>query len=162
MTFSPGGIFRILRLSSIVSQNLVARTSIRIQAEDYVDAYDTTPENLGGAYREGSVDIEAATEEGYCVSYLIAGEWLTYSFLSQGGNYEVRARIASVYNDTFTIKVSCGSESTTFSFGGTGWWQTWETAIGGVLNIPSGTQTLRVDFLSSAFNFNYIDLIPVN
>jgi len=53
-----------------------------IQAEDFdnggegVGYHDSGPNNAGGAYRSGGVDIEAAAGGGYDVGWVSAGEGL--------------------------------------------------------------------------------------
>ena len=41
--------------------------------------HDTTPGNTGGAYRATDVDIEPASDGGYDVGWIAAGEWLNYT-----------------------------------------------------------------------------------
>ncbi|NES94431.1 MAG: GDSL family lipase, partial [Desertifilum sp. SIO1I2] len=53
---------------------------IRIEAEDYINYYDTTPNNQGGQYRTDGVDIQVTSDVrgGYNVAWTAPGEWLAY------------------------------------------------------------------------------------
>jgi len=58
--------------------------------------FDTTDGNSGGAYREGSVDIAEDSLEGYYLTDLAHGEWLTYTIdVPQPGDYLVMVRYAA-------------------------------------------------------------------
>jgi len=152
------------------SQSLEAFTGtlIRIEAEDYIagtngiEYFDTTAGNAGGAYRSDDVDI-AVTEDiggGFNVGYVEAGENLTYSQNIAAGVYDITVRVASARSRNHALTVTVGGSETTFNFGRTGGWQTWEdVTIEGVF-IEDATQ-LRVDFLSSDVNLNYIELTPI-
>ena len=72
------------------------------QAEDFdnggegVAYHDTDATNAGGAYRQAGVDLQAASEGGYDVGWVSAGEWLAYSVNVQAaGSYLLEARVAA-------------------------------------------------------------------
>ena len=82
-----------------------------VEAEDYdnggegVAYHDTTPGNLGGAYRHDDVDIEAPAGGGYAVAYIRSEEWLGYPVaVNRTGVYRLRARVASP-NATARVEV---------------------------------------------------------
>ena len=78
-----------------------------VEAEDYSPgAYaDSTPGNLGGAYRHDDVDIEALAGGGYAVAYIRSDEWLGYPVsVNRTGIYRLRARVASP-NPTARVEV---------------------------------------------------------
>jgi hypothetical protein len=74
----------------------------RIEAESYdiggpgAGYLDTTPGNMGGAYRTDDVDIKVSAEGGYAVGWIMAGEWLTYTvYVPTGGAHTLIARVGS-------------------------------------------------------------------
>jgi len=142
-----------------------ANTPIRVQAENYVNFFDKSSGNTGGAFRSDDVDIQATTDlgGGYNVGWIQQGEWLTYDVnIPEAGTYDIVARVASAQSGTRNVKVSVGDESETLSFGGTGGWQNWTDVTAQGVNLSAGSQQLRLDMLSNSFNVNYIDIIPSN
>ncbi len=150
--------------------DLIAPEDIRIEAEDYqgdyysseTTFYDTDYENIGGGYRNNSVDLEPTSDlgGGFNVGWIESGEWLTYSVdIPYDGNYQVVARVASDFDAAHSFDVAIDEQVTTLSFGTTGGWQTWEDAIGDTVYLTAGTYEMRWDFGSSYFNVNYLDLI---
>ena len=137
---------------------------VRIQAEDYNNFFDTTSGNTGRAYRNDNVDIESTTDigGGFNVGWIDEGEWLTYNVnIPESGSYQIVARIASKSDQLHELDVSLNGETRTVNFDATGDWQSWSDAIGGVINLNAGSQTLRLDMGTDLFNINYIDLVPV-
>ena len=131
----------------------------RIEAEDYVDYFDLSPGNIGGAYRSDDVDIEVTSDAGggFDVGWIEAGEWLSYPIIvPEAGAYDITARIASLNAGPFSLKASVDDAETTLTFDGTGGYQTWADAVG-TLVLPAGAQTLRLDALSTGFNLNWIE-----
>ncbi|MEQ9669692.1 glycoside hydrolase family 9 protein [Coleofasciculus sp. G2-EDA-02] len=140
-----------------------ANTSIRIQAEDYINFFDKSAGNTGGAYRSDNVDIQATKDVGggYNVGWIQQGEWLTYDVnVPTAGTYDIVARVASASSGTRSLKVSVEGQSKTLSFGGTGGWQSWQNVTAQGVNLSAGSQQLRLDMLSDSFNVNYIELVP--
>jgi hypothetical protein len=139
---------------------------IRIEAEDYVTAQDSTPTNLGEAYRTGTVDIEATTDVGggFNVGWTAPGEYLTYTLtIPTGGTYNLVARVASDADGPHSLGFSVAGQSGTLNFTGTGDWQNWTDVTAAGLTLAAGTYTLRLDIASGTeFNINYIDVIPVD
>lgn len=149
--------------------NPFTKTSIRIEAEDYVTGgqgisyYDTTKKNFGGAYRNDPVDIQATSDVGggFNVGWTDAGEWLTYDFtVSESGLYNLVARVASGKDGIHSFNVTVDGQTETFEFDKTGDWQTWQNVDAEDLNLSAGSQQLRVDILNGDFNLNYLEFIP--
>ncbi|MEM9275093.1 MAG: carbohydrate-binding protein [Cyanobacteria bacterium P01_F01_bin.143] len=139
-------------------------TVVRVEAEDYNNSFDTTSGNSGGAYRNDDVDIESTTDVGggFNIGYIDEGEWLTYDVnIPENGNYQIVARVASRSEQLHQLDVSIDGETRTINFDATGDWQSWENAIGGVINLTAGSYSLRLDMVSELFNINYIDFVPV-
>jgi glucose/arabinose dehydrogenase len=150
---------------------------IRIEAEDYrqggqgVAYNDSTPtENLGGAYRNEGVDLEVSFDAtntpgktGYNVCWVVAGEWTSYSVtVPTAGTYTIVARVASALTGTHRLSLTLGSQNLgTASFNGTGGWQNWTNVTLANVTLPAGTSELRIDYLTTGLNLNYIDFLPV-
>ena len=143
--------------------DLVPVDSIKIEAENYVNYFDTTSGNNGGAYRNDDVDIELSQDfdGGFSVGWTSQGEWLTYDvFAPEAGSYQVIGRVASDLDDRqHSFNVSLNGQTTQLSFGDTGGWYSWLDVAGGSLDLNAGFNTLRVDMNSAGFNINYFDLI---
>ena len=137
---------------------------ITIQAEDYLNYFDITPANEGGAnYRDDQVDIEVTTDVGggYNIGYIGASEWLEYSVTLEAGNYEISSRVASQpgggqYNLSINDK-AIGNDSVN----STGGWQAFETHRIGSFTVASGTYTLRLDVNSGPFNLNWLRVVSL-
>ena len=164
--------------------NPLTLSSVKIEAENYNNFFDTTTGNSGGAYRFNDVDIERTTDigGGFNVGWIDEGEWLTYNvtipenshleIIEEGDGsthivtvpennlYYVVARVASQSDRPHRLDVSLNGQSTSLNFGATGNWQSWADVVGGVFNLTAGSQTLRLDMGSSLFNINYIELKP--
>ena len=144
--------------------DLLPLTGSRIEAENYVNYFDTTSGNSGGAYRNDDVDIEATTDigGGYNVGWIDQGDWLTYNVnVPEDGSYQLSARVASDLNLDHSLDITLDGQTHTVNFNNTGGWQSWENVVTGELELHAGVHELRLDIGSSGFNLNYIDLLPV-
>lgn len=138
----------------------------RVEAEDFDigeqgSAYnDTTPENLGGAYRDGAVDIEVATEGSYNIGFMAPGEWLDYTVsVAYGGLYNIEARVASALTGgSFQLELDGTPITGTMIAPGTSGWQTWTTITTTAILSP-GQQKLRFanSNLVGEYNITYFD-----
>ncbi|MDZ7962442.1 MAG: S8 family serine peptidase [Aulosira sp. DedQUE10] len=139
---------------------------IRIQAENYKDASDTTPDNQGGVYRSDlGVDIQNTSDvgDGFNVTAIKAGEWLSYDFQAETGFYDIAVRVASGGSGQKQLKTSIDNQQERIlSFDPTGGNQLWTNAIAQGVSLSAGSHELRLDILTDDFNINYIDLIPTN
>lgn len=155
-----------------VNNSTQSLQKIRIEAENYQSGgqgtgyYDSTKGNRGKAYRQDDVDIQSTKDisGGFNVGWIDQGEWLTYNLdIPLDGKYKLVARVASDIDSKHGLKVSFdGKEVTSFSFKGTGGWQSWRDVQGQEISLTAGTHKLRLDMLSSKFNLNYVDFIPVS
>ena len=144
--------------------------AIRIEAEDYragtndVEFFDFEAENFGGEYRPGEpVDIEVTGDEGggFNVGFIQAGEFLTYDVnITEARNYNLVLRVATPTDVTKNIDATIGGQTYAASFGNTGGFQTYTDVVINNVNLNAGTQELRLDFQSTDFNLNYIELVP--
>ena len=143
--------------------DLLPLTGSRIEAENYVNYFDTTSGNTGGAYRNDDVDIESSNDigGGHNVGWISQGEWLTYQVdVPEDGSYQISARVASNLDRDHNLDITLDGETTSLGFGDTGGWQSWENAVSGGINLTAGSYEMRLDMGSSGFNLNYIELIP--
>ena len=143
--------------------DLLPLTGSRIEAENYVNYFDTTSGNTGGAYRNDDVDIESSNDigGGHNVGWISQGEWLTYQVdVPEDGSYQISARVASNLDRDHNLDITLDGQTTSLGFGDTGGWQSWENAVSGGINLTAGSYEMRLDMGSSGFNLNYIELIP--
>ncbi len=150
--------------SSAANSSTAATASLKIEAEDYIDYYDTNAENKAGAdYRKGDgVDIETSTDTGggYNVGYIDSGEWLEFAIkVTKAGAFSANARVASAQNGGklyFEVDgTKVGEEITTPNTGG---WQSWQTTSTSLGNLSTGIHRLCVQMKSGPFNLNWIEL----
>jgi len=144
---------------------VVASIPGKIEAENYDEggarkAYsDEESENQGDAsFRvEEGVDI-VAIPEGKAVGYTVAGEWLEYS-----------VNVKSAGDQTFTARVSSGSESSSFMLflddvaisdtikipqGAD--WDTYTTVTGNLKSVTTGDHILKILITGSYVNLDWI------
>lgn len=144
---------------------------IRIEAENYkpgtndVEYFDFEPDNFGGEYRPNEpVDIETTGDAGggYNVGWIVAGEFLTYDVkVLEAGNYDLVLRVAVPETDQpQSLDAVIGGKTYTAEFGITGGWQTYADVVVNNVSLTAGVQELRLDFKSSSFNLNYVELRP--
>ncbi len=128
---------------------------IRVEAEDYTDYYDTTPGNIGGAYRNDDLAPEATNDvgDGFNVGWIAEGEWLTCIF--GGGLYQPLTRVVSEVDGSHRLDISLDRQTTSLSFTGTGDWQSWEDDSSRGLNLSAGSHELHLD-MGSCATFNLI------
>ncbi|MDZ8053857.1 MAG: S8 family serine peptidase [Aulosira sp. ZfuVER01] len=149
------------------STNSVNGSTIRIEAENYKNAYDTTDGNAGGKYRHDlNVDIEETSDVdgGFNVGWIKAGEWLTYDLkIPENGFYNLVARVATAENTQKQLKTSIDNQQERIlNIAPTGGYQNWSDAIANGLSLSAGSHELRLEMLADNFNINYVDLIPTN
>ncbi|QIR40666.1 S8 family serine peptidase [Tolypothrix sp. PCC 7910] len=144
--------------------NTSAAEAVRIQAENYQDASDTTPNNEGRVYRSDlGVDIERTADNGggFNVTGMKAGEWLKYRFEANAGFYNVVFRVAGEGNAQKQLQALIDNQlERSVSFAATGANQVWTDAIAQGVSLSAGSHELRLNVLSDDFNLNYIDLVP--
>jgi len=142
-----------------------------IEAENFdnggegVAFHDTTAGNSGGVYRTTNVDIESATEGGFNIGWIDAGEWLSYSAnVSAAGSFLMEARVASSgAGGTFHIESNGTNVTGALTIPNTGDWQSWVT-LSKVVTLPAGAQAIKVVFDTAnagiVGNFNWIKFSP--
>ncbi|MCB4807953.1 alginate lyase family protein [Tamlana sp. 62-3] len=147
--------------------------SVPIEAENFdyfvLDGQDRTysdnsSTNEGGAYRtDESVDVKVASEGGYCVTNIEAGEYLTYTInVPANGTYNLGIRYASA-NVNGNIKFNLDGEDVTedvpVPHGGsnsTGLTDWKDFQVASEVHLTKGVKALKLMFsgASSAFELN--------
>lgn len=119
----------------------------RIEAESY-DA-------MSGIQTETTGD----TGGGLNVGWIDSGDWMDYNVnVAAAGNYTAAFRVASPNSGAqFQLRKQDGTILGTVSIPQTGGWQAW-TTVSAVVNLPAGTQTLRILSTAAAgWNINWAD-----
>jgi hypothetical protein len=116
--------------------------------------HDTTAGNTGGQVRTTDVDIETASEGGYDVGWIAAGEWLNYTVtVPAAGNYAVQLRVASPGGASFHVGFNLASHVwQTVTVPATGGWQNWTTVTVPV-TLGAGIQQMTLLFDTGGMNF---------
>ncbi|NNE08850.1 MAG: carbohydrate-binding protein, partial [Gemmatimonadetes bacterium] len=145
----------------------------RIEAENYdlggegIAYHDVDANNIGLAYRPSEgVDLEGAAGGGFDVYWIVAGEWIEYTFsVATAGFYDFIPYVATVPgfgNFTMSIdNVDVSGRRNVFSTGG---WQFWSPITIEAVPLDAGTHIMRFDFASDSdqtgwlFSMNYIDV----
>jgi endonuclease/exonuclease/phosphatase family metal-dependent hydrolase len=139
-----------------------------VQAANFDDGgegvayHDSTPGNLGGAYRSTDVDIQPSSTGGYNVGWTTAGEWLNYSVaVAADGDYTLQLQVATPYSGQSVHIGFAGPINmwTSVPIPSTGDWQTWTT-----VNVPAtlgaGFQIMTVLFDTGWVNLEQISVAP--
>jgi RHS repeat-associated protein len=139
----------------------------RIEAEKFDNGLsgesysDTTAGNVGGAYRTTDVDLYAlvGAGNGHYLGNTANNEWVEYTVsIATPGTYTMQLRYAST-NASANIAVSLDGASPFFTntLPTTGGATTFSTTSAGALNLPSGTQVLRIAFPVGSLNLDWIE-----
>jgi len=121
--------------------------------------HDATPGNTGGAYRATDVDIEPASDGGFDVGWIAAGEWLNYSVtVGTAGAYVAQLRVASPGGAAMHVGFNTASNVwMPISIPATGGWQNWTT-----VNVPvmlgAGAQQITLLFDTAGLNIESINV----
>lgn len=131
----------------------------KIEAENYDEggqgiAYnDVDANNIGLAYRpDEGVDLEGANDGTFDVFWIVAGEWLEYTFeVEEDGEYDFTPYVSTVPGFGY-LRMSIDNEDVSGrkNVTGTGGWQNWRPIP--ITNIPlqAGVHRLRFDFDSDS------------
>jgi beta-glucosidase len=111
---------------------------------------------MNGVQTEASTDSGGGTGGSMNVGYIDIGDWLEYNIdVQTPGQYLIEYRLASNTGSNGFITLSDGTEIDSQSVPNTGGWQSWITQSATV-DLPSGTQTLRINALGPQWNINWI------
>ena len=121
--------------------------------------YDRTAGNLWGLLRKTDVDIQRASDGGYNVGWINAGEWLTYSVnVTKAGTYTLRVRVASIQAGSLTVTTNVPSTvSRNVSYSSTGDLQKWaDVTI--PITLAAGQQRITLKFNTEGVNFRLLQV----
>jgi beta-glucanase (GH16 family) len=132
----------------------------RIEAEDFARYSDTTPGNIGGAYRNTDVDIEAVTSDPtggqYHVGWTDVGEWLEYDVrVAADATFDLTLRVASlIQNRVFHVEIDGDDATGPLTVPANGW-QTFEDLDVPDVFLTAGAHVVRLVFDTPQINVNY-------
>jgi endoglucanase len=115
--------------------------------------------NRGWSFRNDGVDIEVCSDPAveYNIGWIDTGEWLEYTVnVTEAGNYNVRARIASTGSGKMRIKVNNKPIGGDLDIPDTGGFQSWSQINFGNEDFEAGEALVRVEILEGGFNFSMI------
>jgi hypothetical protein len=125
-----------------------------VQAEDFDQGpagmvySDTTPGNIGKAYRATDVDMEPTSDSGggYNLGWVAAGEWMKYTVdVASAGSYDLEVRVASRgAGGIFHIEIDGVDRTGPVTIPETGGWQQWSSVHKRGLQLAAGRQAWRV------------------
>ena len=145
----------------------------RIEAERYdlggegIAYHDVNANNIGLAFRPSEgVDLENAAGGGYDVYWIVAGEWIEYTFsVAQAGTFDFVPYVATVPGfGNFRMSIDNVDVSGKRPVTSTGGWQFWTPLRVTGVPLAAGTHIMRFDFDSDSdktgwlFSVNYIDV----
>ncbi|MBK6897700.1 MAG: carbohydrate-binding protein [bacterium] len=145
----------------------------RIEAERYdlggegIAYHDVNANNIGLVFRPSEgVDLEGAAGGGYDVYWIVAGEWIEYTFsVAQAGTFDFVPYVATVPGfGNFTLSIDNVNVSGKRPVTSTGGWQFWTPLRVTDVPLTAGTHIMRFDFDSDSdmtgwlFSVNYIDV----
>ena len=148
--------------------DLTGDDPVRVEAEfhdagDPGDAYlDSDLDSRGDAFRPTQVDYWLGTKRD-AVGYVADGEWLEYTVdVPLGGaSYDVTYRLKDGREDsTLTLSGADGRTLASADIAGGGVWGGYETGPLGTIDLPGGTQALRVTFAGDGdnlLNFDWLE-----
>ncbi len=140
----------------------VALVPGRIEAEDYVDFFDTTPGNSGtAACSTTNVDAQATSDaDGDCnIGWTVAGEWLEYVVQAdKDADFDLNLRVASaITGKTLGVEID-GKVTANKVAVPVGGWQAFKT-VTLPLSLTAGEHRVRIKFETGQVNFNYLEFV---
>src|SRR6185295_7937852 len=122
--------------------------------------HDTSSGNNGGQARATDVDIERASEGGYDIGWISAGEWVNYTVnVAAAGSYDLQFRVATATGASMrAIFAGSSSVSATVAIPATGGWQNWATVTVPV-TLGAGRQVMTLMFDTGWMNFRYMNAV---
>ena len=143
---------------------VTADKQYKVEAEDYINFYDTTTGNRGEAYKNDDVDIEvtADTDGGYNVGYIDEGEWLEFSVeVLDSASYDLDLRLASpAGGGSINVEIDGNPMQNAVSVPNTGGWGNYQT-ISHNIYLSAGVQSLAIYANSGGFNIDWIKLTKI-
>lgn len=122
-----------------------------------VSYHDTDSVNLGGAYRDTAVDIQAIPSGGYNLGFAKVGEWTQYTVnVASTGDYDLEVRLASLRGGgTFRLEMDGSLLAGNVTVPNTHDWSKYQVVEMGTVHITAGTHILRL-VMSSDDSTGYV------
>jgi glucosylceramidase len=119
---------------------------------------DNNTSNFGGQYRTTGVDIDNASEGGFNVGWIEAGEWLEYTVnVASAGTYDFVFRVASLgTSGQLNVAFNGANRTGSVDIPNTGGWQSWSNVTVNNISLNAGQQTMRINFTGGDFNLNKV------
>jgi len=120
--------------------------------------FDSSPENLGGAYRPTEyIDMQNTTEGVAYIGWTDPGEWMKYSVnILSTGVYTLQARVASLNAvSSFRVEID-GVTIATITAPNTGGYQVWQSVTVNNISLSAGYKEMRIYCLTGGFNINFV------
>lgn len=93
------------------------------------------------------------------VSYIGSSSFLEYDIhVPAAGAYRFQFRVAVSTASTIQLMLD-NNVLSTVKFAPTGGWQNWRTFTTVPINLPAGNQTIRINALTSGWNFNWLKIV---
>ncbi|MFC0270366.1 carbohydrate-binding protein [Metabacillus herbersteinensis] len=134
-----------------------------IEAEDYnlggegVAYHDKTEENIGGKYRDDSVDIRSNPEGGFAVGWNETGEWIKYDVdILKEGKYGLDMVVSSIQEGS-KVKVILDDEidlTGDIDILNTGDLNNWQNVSLQDISLPAGKHTIKVEVVQGDFDLS--------
>lgn len=144
--------------------NVSIQPRIVLEAEDYVNAYDTTTGNTGGAYRTGNVDIAPMPSGvGYNVGWVANTEWLEWTGVrSIGSSHVFSINYAAVADSSVQINVDGVNVTGAVTLPNSGGWNAYRRCVvPGVYWLSAASHTVRIVFNNVQCNLDSIEMVPL-
>jgi len=139
-------------------------STLRLEAEAADAFVDFSPNNLGGRYRAGALDIGRLPEPaGWFVGWTEAGESLTFRDLALPcGTYRFTARVASPL-DGQSMHLELGARALGgVAVGNSGSWDAYRLVHLGEVKLAPGRYDLKAVFETGGVNLDWVFLRRVN
>jgi hypothetical protein len=137
---------------------LIEQFGLRIEAEHYdkggqgIAYKDVDANNIGLAFRpDEGVDLEGANDGGFDVYWIVAGEWIEYTFnVDEAGYYDFIPYVATVPGfGHFKLLIDNEDVSGVRNVTHTGGWQFWKPIPIENVYMEAGTHIMRYEFDSA-------------
>ncbi len=131
---------------TLIPVNTESTWSTTIEAENFSSSY--------------GIEVETCNEGGQNVSYINAGDWMSYYDISfpSSGYYTIEYRIATETGGQLSLDLNAGSTVLgTVDIPSSGGWQIW-TTVSHTVYVDAGTYNLGVYDASGDWNFNWLKI----
>ncbi len=137
-------------------------SAARLEVENY-SAYSNPGAGGEDAGRGGDAGFENCVDNsgcGYNIGWIDAGDSIEWTYVAPTtGTYSLSSRLATTGdNSVQNILVDGALVATVQQPTATGGWQNWVTATSSAFSMSAGAHTIRIDFVTTGQNLNYIEI----